>query len=69
MAFSCVGILAFAPATAGVVFEGLDDELERNAMALVRLASTPCDRPRWRIERLFRNADAELQGALEALAG
>jgi translocation and assembly module TamA len=54
-------------AVAGVEFEGLDDALERNAHSLVRLASTPCDRPRWRIERLFRNADSELQGALEAL--
>ena len=50
-----------------MTFDGLDEDLERNATALVRLASTPCDRPRWRIERLFRNADAELQGALEAL--
>ena len=54
-------------ALAAVEFIGLDDALERNARTLVRLASTPCDRPRWRIERLFRNADMELQGALEAL--
>ena len=59
--------LVATPAAAELTFEGLDEELERNATALVRLASTPCDRPRWRVERLFRNADAELQGALEAL--
>ena len=54
-------------ADAEVEFVGLDDALERNARALIQLASAPCDRPRWRIERLFRNADSELQGALEAL--
>lgn len=54
-------------ASSAVQFDGLDDALERNARALVRLASTPCDRPRWRIERLYQNADKELQGALEAL--
>ncbi len=54
-------------AGASVEFIGLDDALERNARALVQLAAAPCDRPRWRIERLFRNADSELQGALEAL--
>jgi translocation and assembly module TamA len=54
-------------ANSAVQFDGLDDALERNARALVRLASTPCDRPRWRVERLYRNADKELQGALEAL--
>ncbi len=59
--------LVSAPAAADVIFEGLDEPLERNARALVRLASTPCDRPRWRVERLFRNADQELRGALEAL--
>jgi translocation and assembly module TamA len=52
---------------AAVQFSGLDEVLERNARALVRLASTPCDRPRWRIERLYRNADRELRDALEAL--
>jgi translocation and assembly module TamA len=54
-------------ATAAVEFVGLDDALERNARALVRLASAPCDRPAWRVERLYRMADRELQGALEAL--
>jgi translocation and assembly module TamA len=54
-------------ALGGVEFAGLDEALERNARVLVRLASTPCDRSRWRIERLFRNADKELRGALEAL--
>ena len=54
-------------AAAAVDFVGLDDALERNARALVRLASAPCDRPRWRVERLYRMADRELQGALEAL--
>ena len=54
-------------AFAAVEFVGLDEALERNARAMVRLASTTCDRPGWRIERLYRNADKELRGALEAL--
>lgn len=56
-----------SPANSAVQFLGLDDALERNAQALVRLASTPCDRPTWRVERLYRNSDKELRGALEAL--
>lgn len=54
-------------AVATVEFTGLDPALERNARGLVQIASAPCDRPRWRIERLYRNADKQLQGALEAL--
>lgn len=60
-------VLGSERSQAAVEFVGLDEALERNAQTLVRLASTPCDRPRWRIERLFRNAEEELQGALEAL--
>ena len=52
---------------AAVDFVGLDEALETNARALVVLANTPCDTPRWRVERLYRRADDELQGALEAL--
>ena len=55
--------LLFGSATAAVNFEGLDDATERNARALVRLASTPCDRPRWRVERLYPQYRVERLGA------
>lgn len=50
-----------------VTFSGLDDQLDRNAQALVALASVPCDAPKWRVERLYRDADRQLRDALEAL--
>jgi len=54
-------------ASAAVSFSGLDDDLEKNARALMPLASIPCDTPGWRVERLFRDTDRQLQNALEAL--
>lgn len=60
---SCLAL----PALAGVQFTGLDRALERNARALVKLASASCDTARWRIERLYDNADTQLRDALEAL--
>lgn len=56
-----------ADALGDVEFLGLDPALERNARAMVQLASATCDRPTWRVERLYRNADEELREALEAL--
>lgn len=56
-----------APASAAVSFSGLGDDLETNARALMTLASIRCDTPDWRVERLFRDADQQLQNALEAL--
>ena len=52
---------------AEVTFAGLDEDLEKNARALMALAAAPCDAPEWRIERLYRDADSQLQNALEAL--
>jgi translocation and assembly module TamA len=48
-------------------FTGLDDSLEKNARALVALASAPCDTPEWRVERLYRDADQQIRNSLEAL--
>ena len=59
--------LASSAAWGAVTFSGLDEELEGNARALMTLAAAPCDAPVWRVERLFRDADKQLQNALEAL--
>ncbi len=58
---------ASARSYASVVFTGLDDRLEKNARALTALAAAPCETPRWRVERLYRNADEQIGNALEAL--
>ena len=39
------------PALADVRFTGLERDLERNARALMKLASASCDTARWRVER------------------
>ena len=66
---SVAGLSLFvaANAPAAVTFTGLPDALERNARALMPLASVPCDAARFRVERLFRDSDAKLRDALEAL--
>lgn len=61
-------ILAWANhASADVVFSGLEPGQETNARAVMPLASAACDSARWRIERLFRDADKTVRTALEAL--
>lgn len=66
---SVAGLSLFvaANAPAAVTFTGLPDALEKNARALMPLASVPCDAARFRVERLFRDSDAKLRDALEAL--
>lgn len=54
-------------AVATVTFEGLDVDQELNARAIIPLASADCSSARWRIERLFRDADNDLRVSLEAL--
>lgn len=54
-------------ATAAITFTGLNENLEKNARALMPLAAAPCNMARWRVERLFRNSDKQLRDALEAL--
>lgn len=50
-----------------VKFVGLQEPLEKNARALMPLASAGCDAARWRVERLFRDSEKHLRSALEAL--
>jgi translocation and assembly module TamA len=50
-----------------VIYSGLEESLERNARAIMPLASAQCDAARWRINRLFRDSEKKLAKALEAL--
>lgn len=50
-----------------VEYVGLDKRLETNVRAFSALESTACDSARWRVERLFRDADKEIRRALQAL--
>ncbi len=52
---------------AEVVFKGLDDRQEQNVRALSTLATTECDSARWRVERLYRDADKGIREGLRAL--
>ena len=68
---SCIAGWA-ALATAGNVsaevrYSGLDAAQEANARVVMPLAAAECTSARWRVERLFRDADKNLRGALEAL--
>lgn len=66
---SVAGMILFAAqeSPAAVTFTGLPEPLEKNARALMPLASAPCDAARFRVEKLFRDSDARLRQALEAL--
>lgn len=54
-------------ASADVDFAGLDDRLETNVRALSPLSTTSCDSAKWRVDRLFRDADETIVAALQAL--
>ena len=60
-------VLATVPATAEVNIAGLDDELATNVQLLLPLSGSACDSARWRVERLFRDADKSIHEALQAL--
>jgi len=65
--FLGIGGLIAIEASAAVIITGLTEPLERNARALISLASTPCDTAQWRVERLYRNMDKQLDDAMRAL--
>lgn len=69
LALTGIACLAGLPSLlhADIIFTGLDEAQEANARALIPLAETDCDANRWRVERLFRDADSDLREALEAL--
>lgn len=63
-----IAFLFFASgAHAEAVFKGLDASQELNVRALSALATTECDSARWRVERLYRDADKNIRDALRAL--
>lgn len=52
---------------ADLTITGLEDGLSTNVRALSPLSTAQCDSARWRIERLFRDADVSIGNALRAL--
>lgn len=62
-------LLSALPAGGEVTIEapGGEDDLLNNLRAHLGLQSEPCDAPEWRVERLFRRAEKELDPALRAL--
>jgi len=62
-----VGLLAVSTVPAEVRFSGIDAAQEANVSALVPLVTTDCNANRWRVERLFRDAEEEIREALQAL--
>lgn len=65
-ALACLVCLPTA-AVAEVRLNGLTEAQEQNVRALVPLADTSCDANRWRVERLFQDADQDIREALQAL--
>ena len=61
-------------AAAGVAFatkpeidiDGVDGKLRDNVRLSLSLSREACDTPRWRVQRQFRSADGEVDGALRA---
>lgn len=60
-------LLPLRNASAMVVISGLDEAQEANVRALLPLATAACKTGRWRIQRLFRDADSHIHRALQAL--
>ena len=52
---------------AEIVISGLNERQSANVRALSPLSTTGCDSARWRVERLFRDADKSISNALRAL--
>jgi len=64
---AAVALGCTAIARAELVISGLEASLEANVRALAPLATTTCNSARWRVERLFRDADSDIREALAAL--
>jgi translocation and assembly module TamA len=52
---------------ADVTVSGVEPEIRDNIFAYLRLDDEPCDAPRWRIRRLFTDAEKEIRQALEVV--
>jgi translocation and assembly module TamA len=60
-------LLAPVAVWADVELVGLDETIATNVRLLLPLSESGCDSARWRVERLFRDADKNINEALEAL--
>jgi translocation and assembly module TamA len=58
---------AAGAATPEIEFTGVSGELQLNLRSGLSLTTEPCDAPKWRVNRLFRRADQELDQAARAL--
>jgi translocation and assembly module TamA len=69
LAVAALAVCLTAPAGARseVEIKGLDEALASNVRALLPMMASDCDSARWRIERLFRDADQKIGEALQAL--
>lgn len=70
MAFAtavALGTMLPSALRAEVEITGLDDIQASNVRLMLPLAASGCDSARWRVERLFRDADAKIAEALQAL--
>lgn len=71
-AIACAGVLLLGllvprASHAELEITGLDDAATSNVRALLPLSASSCDSAHWRIERLFRDADKNIEEALQAL--
>lgn len=62
-----LGLLVPRASQAELEITGLDDAATSNVRALLPLSASSCDSAHWRIERLFRDADKNIEEALQAL--
>lgn len=67
IAVAVISVACSATVNAEVLFTGLTADQEANARVVMPIASAGCDSARWRVQRLFRDADGNLRQALEAL--
>jgi len=64
------GLAPFAYAGEGspqVIVTGVDGALRDNVLAYLQIDDESCDAPSWRVRRLYREAESEVQTALQAL--
>ncbi len=64
---SLLSVFLTSTARAEVVMNGLEGKTKENALALLALTEQPCTAPNWKIQRLFAQADAEIDRSLRAL--
>lgn len=66
LAAAALALVAAGNAHAELEIVGVGQMIADNVRAHVRLAGQACDAPRWRVERAFESAPAQIREALEA---